>query len=323
MYLRSVFPALLLAFSFAGGGDDGADPAQILDAMAMPDSALAPDGSLPDSGVSPPDAAPPAPGTHHQSFVPEGLMPDSASRVVVLGDSISAGAGAGGERFVYHALLVSNDDSTYPDEASTDLESLTGGEVEVVDVSRGGARSRNLPGQTDAVASRLTLPASGHTVVVLTIGGNDLQSAIGGGDPTGRLLTEALANIRAMVEFFQDPGRFPDGSSIYLANVYDPSDGVARIATCFFGLSLPQLVSALDVWSERYMELGREMGFAVVDTLGAFHGHGPHSSDMSNPFYDAEDPTMWFSDCIHPNPRGHHELRRLFYEAMDGSYVAN
>ena len=35
---------------------------------------------------------------------------------------------------------------------------------------------------------------------------------------------------------------------------------------------------------------------------------------------DRDDATGWFSDCIHPNDRGHHELRRLFFEAIDGTY---
>jgi lysophospholipase L1-like esterase len=159
-------------------------------------------------------------------------------------------------------------------------------------------------------------------VVVLTVGGNDLQTAIAGGDATGALLDNAMRDIRGMIEFFQDTGNFPDGTSIYLANVYDPSDGEAQIPGCFFGLRLPQLVAALDVWSERFSALGMEMGFSVVDTLGAFHGHGHHSDNTMNPYYDTDDPTGWFDDCIHPNNRGHHELRRLIYEAMDPTYRA-
>jgi hypothetical protein len=43
---------------------------------------------------------------------------------------------------------------------------------------------------------------------------------------------------------------------------------------------------------------------------------------MDNPYYYADDPTKWFSDCIHPDNRGHSELRRLFFEAIDRRYVA-
>ena len=36
------------------------------------------------------------------------------------------------------------------------------------------------------------------------------------GDPAGRPLTDAIANIMATVQFLQDPANFPDGASIYI-----------------------------------------------------------------------------------------------------------
>jgi hypothetical protein len=101
-------------------------------------------------------------------------------------------------------------------------------------------------------------------------------------------------------------------------DVYDPSDGTGHVDGCFFNLTLPELVAALDVWRDRYVELATEMGFAVVDGLGHFHGHGHSYADPENPWYDAEDPSGWFDDCVHPNDRGHHEIRRLFFEAIAG-----
>ena len=42
-------------------------------------------------------------------------------------------------------------------------------------------------------------------------------------------------------------------------------------------------------------------------------GHGFHATSETLESYDANDATEWFdNDCIHPNDRGHHELRRLF-----------
>jgi len=70
-------------------------------------------------------------------------------------------------------------------------------------------------------------------------------------------------------------------------------------------------VTALDVWRDRYIGLGREMGFAVIDSLGYFHGHGHNYQHMTNPYYDRADPTGWFSDCIHPNDRGHEIIAKL------------
>ena len=297
------------------GGVDAASSDASFDAPAVDAPAIDSGGS--DAGR---DSGMPGDSDHMSYFAP-GLTPELATRLVILGDSISAGAGAGRSSLVYHALLADNDESQWPDEADDDLMSLTGGPVEVLDHSRGGATTRNLRGQTDAALDEIGLPASGHTVVVLTIGGNDLQSALIGGDPTGRILDDAIEAIRMMALRFLDPDDFPDGTSLYLATVYDPSDGEAHVDGCFLDLTLPEFVEALDVWRERYLALGEEVGFSVVDPLGHFHGHAHNYDNPDNPYYDAEDNTLWFSDCIHPNTRGHHELRRLFYEAMDPAYV--
>lgn len=61
----------------------------------------------------------------------------------------------------------------------------------------------------------------------------------------------------------------------------------------------------------------------MVDLHRHFLGHGFHHLDAQNPNHVEDDPTRWFhNDCIHPNDRGHHEIRRLFYEAVDCDYLA-
>jgi lysophospholipase L1-like esterase len=316
--------AVFLVFGFVevvGCGDD--DASGPLDASAPRDT-----GAMLDSGAAALDAGAgvdadtpsDAGGVErgHTSYVPPGLAPTEAARLIVMGDSISAGSGASGREQTYFSLLNENDDEAWPDAMAEDLESKFGVTPEFVSVAVGGHTTTTLRNsQVNALRSRLDPPVEGHSIVVITIGGNDLQGAILSPDPTGEVLDDAMENIRVVIEALQDPEDFPDGTSIYLMNVYDPSDGVAQIEGCFFGLMLPQLVAALDVWSDRYIELGTEMGFAVIDALGRFHGHGFYSDDPENPYYDPADATHWFDDCIHPNDRGHHEIRRLFFEAID------
>src|SRR5690606_22546108 len=122
-------------------------------------------------------------------------------------------------------------------------------------------------------ALRAQGPFDGHSVVTITIGGNDLQGALASnGNPTGALLESAIENITYTIDLLQDPELFPDGTSIYLMAVYDPTDGKGQANGCFLGISRPQFIPALNTWRERYVELAQEKRFAVVDALGHFQG---------------------------------------------------
>ena len=67
------------------------------------------------------------------------------------------------------------------------------------------------------------------------------------------------------------------------------------------------------------MSVAQERGAAMVDMRGHFLGHGVYFDDSDLDVHDDADPSPWFADdCIHPNDRGHHELRRLFVTAIEG-----
>lgn len=260
----------------------------------------------------------------HESYVPDDYQPDSAARLIIMGDSISAGVGAHPRSNFYGSLLHQNNDDLYPVEQGNDLVSIYGEEMEFINVAFGGAITNNLASQAEDLAGHIDYPAVGHTIVVITIGGNNYQILLlVGQDFAGKFLGLAIEDIRDLYNWYQDKKRFPDGVSFYVAVVYDPSDGVGQIDECFGGMELVGAVEGLESWYRAYMDLGREEGFSVVDMLGFFHGHGFHYDDPANPYYDSADPTHWFDDCIHPNNLGHHELRRLFLETIDDAYVAD
>lgn len=317
-----------------GPADSGAvdvgspvDTATTADAGTPADVFVASDVGSADAGTPADDVpaavdAGPRPTRGHANVVPDSVRPMDAARLIVMGDSISAGVGSSQRSTTsYGALLGANSATRWPDAMSLDLAARFGHAVPVVNVAVGGATTGSMRAdQPPMLRTRLSLPVRGHSVVVITIGGNDLQLAIISGNPEGGTLTGAINNIRQTVQFLQDPANFPDGVSIYISAVYDPSDGEGFIEGCFFNLRLPTFITGLNTWRSRYSDLGREMGFAVIDALGHFHGHGHNYMHTDNPYYDAADPSGWFSDCIHPNDRGHHELRRLFFEAIDGRY---
>jgi hypothetical protein len=57
----------------------------------------------------------------------------------------------------------------------------------------------------------------------------------------------------------------------------------------------------------------------IVDIDEHFLGHGSHFNDPANRYYHPEDPTYWYVNTIEPNTRGGHELRKLFWKALENS----
>lgn len=335
--------SFLVALTALGCADDSgmdatSDAAQVADAdhvdaasdgAADPDSGF--DGSFdsaqPDAGVgdASQDAAADASAgsTRHSSYVPAGQMPKSAARLIVMGDSISTGTGASAQALRYYNLLSDNADATWPDAMALDLAQYFGEKPEMVHVAKGGSKTRDLVGsQLDNLKTKLGDSVSGHSVVVITSGGNDVLEALRDlEDPSGAKLDAAIKNLSALADFFADAARFPDGVSLYVAAVYDPTDGKGKADPCYGGIYLANLPGWIDDWRTAYRKLAQEKGFAMVDALGHFRGHGFNYDDTANRYHQTNDATFWLDDCVHPNDRGHHEFRRLFYEAIDPAYL--
>lgn len=254
------------------------------------------------------------------SYFPDDYVPQSPARVVFLGDSITAGYGASKQKLSYPRLLKENDDDTWPDAADLDFPGLYGADPEIVDVSQPGATTGSMVGQQlPDVTSSLGDTVSGTTVVIVTIVGNDVQGILLTPDQADETIVSITDNLAEFYDYFADPVRFPDGSFVYLANVYEPSDGVGQADECFYGLDLSSALDTLDQVNAATLAQAQERGVAWIDMHGHFLGHGYHASESDNPYYEADDPSLWFADdCIHPNDRGHHEIRRLFWYALAG-----
>lgn len=254
------------------------------------------------------------------SYIPDHFTTDMPARVIFIGDSITAGNGASKNKLDYVHLLQENADETWPVFADADFAGAWGGVPEVIDESVPGATTASLAyGQLEDVAEAVGDTVSGHTAVVVTIAGNDVQALLFSPNDLPEALVDIDANLEVMYEFFGDTARFPDGASIYLANVYEPSDGVGQADECFFGLDLTSALATLDAVNAATRAQAEAKGGAWLDMHGHFLGHGYYAGDSENPYHQADDPSLWFDeDCIHPNDRGHHEIRRLFWHALSG-----
>jgi lysophospholipase L1-like esterase len=273
--------------------------------------------------------------------VPPNFKPTSAARIVVMGDSISAGYGttnpsSGSSPYTslaYYSLLEANNNTVWPSEMSDSLSAeFSVANIPVLNVAVPGATTGSMissPDQRSSLDSMLftggATSVSGATIVVITIGGNDLVAQLetdletASDSSANQNLSNAISNIRSVINYFT-ASKFPDGVFIYLANVYDPSGGTGMLsgacAQSIAGVNTPvtdpYIEGILANWESAYVSLATELKFSIVDAHGGFLTHGVAATD-----------TYFYRDCIHPNNEGHNELRNLFFEAIDyGSYTA-
>lgn len=254
-----------------------------------------------------------------QSWSPASFPPAQAERIVYLGDSITAGFGISTVENRYSKLLRDNNDARWPDFMGDDLTARYG-ELEVVDVSRSGAETPDLiDRQIPDLAGRGPFP--GHSLVFITIGGNDLVGGLTSPGALANVPAEVEANIEAAVDELN--AVLTGGASILITNIYEPTDGEGQTNACFFGLRVDSAEPALDDANGRTLALAQDKGFAWVDLRAHFKGHGFNHDRTTIDAYDEADPTLWLQDdCIHPTPRGHHEIRRLFLAALDNEPLA-
>lgn len=297
----------------------------LLTALLVACSGSDPEETGPDGSNPPP---PPGVDPDVQTWVPAGYGATAPARIVYLGDSITAAYGVTNTSNAYPELLVENNDQKWEAWSEADLESLFGAAPEIVDLSISGATAPSLIAeQLPLFDTELGTTVTGETLVAMTIGGNDMMDVafdmVTAPDPDA--LAEAatadfVANMRTIMDFIIDPVRFPDGVYVYATNVYEPTDGTGYSQSCFFGMDMSATLPHFEDANADTLALAQEQGWAWVDMRGHFLGHGKNAKDDSLDAYHADDPSGWFQgDCIHPNNRGHHELRRLFHAAIEGT----
>jgi lysophospholipase L1-like esterase len=245
---------------------------------------------------------------------------------IAIGDSISAGGGMGP---FYNDLLDQNDDSTYPGWKGHDLATRYPG-IMYVKAAQGGAVSGPYGDITTIAAPQLVnqINGLGHSypgdvLVTMTIGGNDLNDhagdAVTGIDASDK--TKFTANLKAALDALTAPGRLGSGKLVIIeANIYDPSDGMGNFMSGG-GPGCPQfnVDSSLDTttfgdWNQIIADAvtAHSSDDSALDLHGLFGGHGFNSQD-----------NWYFSDCIHPNTKGHQQLRKEAWRLLTGETLAD
>jgi hypothetical protein len=111
--------------------------------------------------------------------------------------------------------------------------------------------------------------------------------------------------------------RFPGGCYIFLANIYDPTDGVGDIHRA----GLPEWKDGLQILAAYNNVIrkaaGQRSNVRMVDFYSTFLGHGIHCVQFWRSDYDRHDPHYWYHVNLEdPNERGYDAIRRLFLNEM-------
>lgn len=239
--------------------------------------------------------------------------------LVGLGDSVTAGFGAR-KGYSYFDRLAINPADEFSEMNGVCLASVLPN-IHCTNLSVSGSTSSEVPQRQLSLLPTNTPDVFG--LVVMTTGGNDCIHNYGRNPPREEAMYGATVDeAKPWVENFshrlestltQIESRFPGGCEIFLANIFDPTDGVGDTQRA----GLPAWKDSLSIL-EAYNAVLRHAaethpGVQLVDIQQAFLGHGIRCTQFWRPHFDWHDPHYWFFYNLEdPNERGYDVIRRLF-----------
>jgi len=250
----------------------------------------------------------------------------SERRVVLLGlgDSITAGFGASPGKS-YFERLARNPEDEWADMKGVCLEAVF---PNLSCENRAQSGSTSIEHLELQVRRLRVQPSDVFGIVVLTTGGNDIIHSYGRKPPEeGAMYGATIEQARPWIENFERrleamlrgiQGAFPGGCEIFLANIYDPTDGLGT-ARLLMLPSWPDGLKVLEAYNEVIARVAaREEHVRLVDLHGLFMGHGITRTQFWRETYRPEDPHYWYNHDVFedPNDRGYDAVRRAFLLAM-------
>jgi hypothetical protein len=288
----------------ADDDDAGPGPGTAPDGDATAEDATAADDAPADSSGPGDDSGPADTGAETGT----GDCPPTPTRFIVLGDSIFACTNVGGkdnEQCSAKALHTYLSDKLGP--MAYENEAVNGAVTHDIVTDQ-------LPG--------LSVGSAGHVFVLIFIGGNDLQPFIYQSDEQTeaeymQIRPELDADWAAIFEFLQDPGNFPDGTTIVMNTQYNPFDDCTAPP---WNLSPFKIELLGEYNADLVAKAGSQPNAAIADQHEHYLGHGHHYNVSSCPFY-MEGAANWMFDVIHPNVEGHAGLATVLSATSDEVYA--
>ena len=264
-------------------------------------------------------AGPPVPGEpFHRTWTDRKVL------VLGAGDSITAGFGVPQS----HSLvgrLADNPADEFPDVQGKCLRRVLPN-LSVLNIAVSGSTSVD---HLEIIGQKLEAqPDDVLGLVVLTTGGNDLIHDYGRSPPKeGAMYGATLEEAQPWIESFEKrlgdildliASRFPGGCQVFLADIYDPTDGVGDADTA--GLpGWPDGLAVLGAYNDVIHRVAaRRDNVHLVAIHATFLGHGIHCTQFWREHYRADDPHYWYATHLleDGNARGHDAIRRLFLREM-------
>lgn len=241
-----------------------------------------------------------------------------------IGDSITDGFGAR-EGFSYFERLVKNAPGDSPDMTGKNL-SVVFPNLTTKNIAGSGTTSIE---HYSVITSLEKQPDDIFGIIVMTTGGNDLIHSYGRYPPKeGAMYGATFVQAEPWIYNFEQRlyemvtrlrKNFPGGCQIFLANIYDPTDGTGNTNPRLTGLpAWPDGERILRAYNRRLADCAEKYEYVhLVDIHKPFMGHGLHCRKFWIKNYQSDDPTYWYYLNIEdPSERGYDAIRRIFLLEM-------
>jgi len=266
---------------------------------------------------TPVDSGPAGPQVPREAF--EKTWTDRNVLLLGVGDSVTSGFGVP-RRHSYFGRLAENPYDEFPDMQGICLSAVLPN-LDTRNMAVSGSTSiQHVTYLEDTLEKQ---PDDVFGLVVMTSGGNDIIHDYGRSPPRegamyGATIEQAqpwIANFERRLDQMIDmiESRFPGGCMIFLADIYDPSDGVGDPQNA----GLPRWPDCLKIhvaYNDIIHRCAKQRASVhLVPMHDVFLGHGIHCTQAWRTHYDSEDPHYWYASNLEdPNHRGYDALRRAF-----------
>jgi hypothetical protein len=235
-----------------------------------------------------------------------------------LGDSVTAGFGVS-PPYSYFNRLVKNPDGDFDDVRGICLTAVLP-KLRTQNMAVSGSTSIM---HLATIRGLEKQDADTFGLVVMTSGGNDLIHSYGQRPACeGAMYGATLEQARPWIENFDKrlgemiegiEERFPRGCMIFLADIYDPSDGVGDPASAMLP-DWPDCMAIHRAYNDAIRRSAeKHPSVHVVPMHAEFLGHGVHCTQPWREHYRRSDPHYWYAlNLEDPNTRGYDAIRRLF-----------